>query len=77
MLERMTFNDNYNYKHANRYCPICKSNETLHDEHHGEIFCSNCGFVLQRNITQYQVVKHNEEPEKRKQKWSHNDFFFW
>ncbi|MGN0176655.1 MAG: TFIIB-type zinc ribbon-containing protein [Methanobrevibacter sp.] len=34
-------------KHAERYCPFCKtSGFTLLDEFHGEIFCEKCGTVL-------------------------------
>lgn len=37
-----------NYKHITGWkCPYCKeTEEILHDEYHGEIFCGTCGLIL-------------------------------
>lgn len=39
----------YNMKHAGPKCPVCKGKKTLlRDDHHGLVFCTSCGSVLQK-----------------------------
>lgn len=50
-------------------CNNCQSHKIVYDEHKGDLFCYNCGFVLD-NI--YEIIKiseyqNNKEKEKRNQ----------
>ncbi len=32
-----------------RHCPVCKSKKIIHDHAKCEVYCSDCGLVLQGN----------------------------
>ena len=64
----MKLNEYKKMKHAERFCPICKSSDySLFDEHRGETFCANCGLVLHesnnRNLTVELSEETGEKPE--------------
>jgi len=62
----MKFNEN-KMKHADSYCPICKTSEhTLFDEFHGETYCSKCGLVL-HGTARTSIVELIKEAKKREQ----------
>lgn len=56
----------YNLKHANAYCPVCKNSEhTRFDHVHGETYCAKCGLVLHDINARKSVVKYMEEARKK------------
>lgn len=38
-----------NYRKVNTVCPLCKGDHVLYDEHRQEIYCTQCGYVIQDN----------------------------
>ncbi|WP_405296417.1 TFIIB-type zinc ribbon-containing protein [Methanobrevibacter sp.] len=54
-------------KHADSFCPICKSSDySLLDEHMGETFCVKCGLVLHESNNRKSIVELFEETGKNK-----------
>ena len=66
--ELMNLNDYSNMKHADSFCPICKTSEiSLYDEYHGETFCAKCGLVLHRQDSRKSAVEYINEARETEQ----------
>ena len=64
----MKLNNECKMKHADSFCPICKSSDySLFDEHRGETFCAKCGLVLHESNNRKSIVELTET------NWKNND----
>ncbi|MBQ9658514.1 MAG: TFIIB-type zinc ribbon-containing protein [Clostridia bacterium] len=66
----MKLNEYLRMKHADRYCPICKTSAySLFDENRGETFCAKCGLVLHESHKRKSVVKQIKEAKIKEEKF--------